>query len=269
MKTSLTRSAAASTAPRCGWARLRVVACWGLTALGAWHGSGAAAVEKIPVITYHTHDPFIVAEGKGLTYDLVAYLNAKAAGKYEFEAAPMSRPRLNRMIETPPVAVVPWVNPVWFKDADESRYLWSAQPLMEDGNAVISRADRRFVYEGPSSIEGLVLGGLRGHVYADIDDFIANSSSTRRVDADNHFSNFEKLLNNRIDITITPESAALFLIRQHDLTDKLFISPKPHARYSRRIMVTNDRADILSFVNDVLAASADDPDWAAMFARYR
>ncbi len=229
----------------------------------------AAAVEDIPILTYHTHAPFIVTESEGLTYDFAEYLNSKAAGKYNFQVVPMSRPRLNKLIEKPDVFIVPWVNPVWFKDKSESRYLWSDRPVMEDGNAIISRSDRKLVYDGPASIGGLVFGGIHGHVYSGIDDFIDDSEVTRRVDTDNHFANFEKLRKKRIDVTLTPESAARFLIKQHELSDELYISPKPHTRYARRIMVLNNREDILSFINGVLAGSSSDSEWAALFDRYQ
>ena len=43
---------------------------------------------------------------------------------------------------------------------------------MEDSNALISYQKREIVYDGPQSLDGLIFGGVRAHVYAGIDDYI-------------------------------------------------------------------------------------------------
>jgi ABC-type amino acid transport substrate-binding protein len=229
----------------------------------------AATPERVAVYTYHTHPPFITGEQEGLTFDLAKYLSEKSAGRFDFQAVSVSRPRLNERIEKPDAMIVPWVNPAWFKDVEETRYHWSERPLMEDANGIISHSDRGLIYEDPSSLAGLLFGGIRGHIYTGIDDFIRNSETTRRVDADNHLANFKKLTKGRIDVTLTPESAARYLIKEHSFSEELYLSPKPHSRYSRRMMVPNGRSDIMAFINEVLAASRDDEAWSRMFERYQ
>jgi len=229
----------------------------------------AAAPERVAVYTYHTHPPFITGEQEGLTFDLAKYLSEKSGGRFDFQVVSVSRPRLNEMIEGPDAMIVPWVNPAWFKDAEETRYHWSERPLMEDANGIISHRDRSLIYEGPSSLAGLIFGGIRGHIYTGIDDFIRNSETTRRVDADNHLANFKKLTKSRIGVTLTPESAARYLIKEHSFSEELYLSPEPHSRYSRRVMVPNGRSDIMAVINEVLAASRDDEAWSRMFERYQ
>lgn len=230
----------------------------------------ASEPEIVAVYTYHTHPPFITSEDEGLSYDLAEYLTQKSHGQFKFVVMPMSRPRLNKLIETPQTAIVPWVNPIWFKDESESKYKWTENPLMEDANGIVSRRDHRVLYEGPSSLEGLTFGGIRGHVYAGIDDFIDQSPTTRRVDADNHLENFRKLQNARIDVTLTPESAARFLLREHALSDKLHLSPKPHSRYQRRVMIfPHNRRDLKDFLDDILTDVSDSAGWTAILQRYR
>ncbi len=229
----------------------------------------AAAPERVAMYTYHTHPPFITGKQEGLTLDLAKYLTEKSDGRFVFQVVSVSRPRLNMVLEKTDPIVVPWVNPVWFKDLDETRYLWSKNVLMEDANGIISHRDRSLIYEGPSSLSGLRFGGIRGHNYTGIDDFIRNSETTRRVNADNHVANFQKLKKGRIDVTLTPESAARYLIKEHSLSEDLYLSPKPHSRYSRRMMVPNARDDIMAFINEVLAASGDDEAWSQMFERYQ
>ena len=224
-------------------------------------GGLAAAAEKVTVLTYHTHPPFIVGAKQGLTYDLAAYLNDHSGDRYEFEVRSMSRPALNKLIEMPLAGIVPWVNPVWFMDQAETKYLWSTLELMRDGNAVVSRSDRRVVYDGPESLAGMTLGGIRGHMYEGIDAYIRDKKSLRRVDADRHLDNFQKLLEGRIDVTLTPESAAIYLIKREGLGDKLFVSPNPHSRYERRIFVTDHRKDIRNYIDKVLSGAAAQEDF--------
>lgn len=227
-----------------------------------------AAPEIVIIYTYHTHPPFITGENEGLTFDLAQYFSDKSDQRFDFRVVSVSRPRLNKLIETSEAMIVPWVNPAWFKDNEETRYLWSKNSLMEDANGIISHMDRSLVYEEPSSIAGLVFGGIRGHRYTGIDDFISHSKTTRRVDTDNHLSNFLKLSKGRIDVTLTPESAARYLMKDSKIGDQLYLSPKPHSRYSRRVMVPNARIDILAFIDEVLDASQEDESWSQMFLRY-
>ncbi len=230
---------------------------------------GRAAAEKVMVFTYHTHPPFTVGAKRGLTSDLAAYLTGHSGGLYTFEVREMSRPALNKRIDMALAGMVPWVNPVWFKDQEESKYLWSAQALMHDGNAVISRSDRRVVYKGPASLGGMILGGLKGHLYAGIDDYIRETKSVRRVDTNRHLDNFRKLLKGRIDVTLTPKSAALYLIKREGLGDKLFVSPHLHSQYERRFFVTNQRQDIRAYIDQAFSGAAAQEEWNAILQRYR
>lgn len=240
-----------------------------LACLLAFGATTSVAAETIGVLTYHTHPPFITGQKQGLTYDLADFLTRQSSGRFVFEVTPMSRPRLNKAIEQSEAAIVPWVNPAWFKDKAETRYLWSRRPLMEDANGIVSRQDARIDYDGPASLSGLTFGGIRGHVYTGIDPFIAQSNSTRRVDADNHLANFGKLKDGRIDVTLTPESAARYLIKEHGLEDILYISPKPHSSYQRRVMVPGGRTDLTAFVDELLSESSEDSEWHIIVERYR
>ena len=240
-----------------------------LACLMAFCTTTSLAAETVRIYTYHTHPPFIIGQNQGLTYDLADFLTSKSSGRFVFVVTPMSRPRLNKAIEKPEAAIVPWVNPAWFKDKAETRYLWSSHPLMKDANGIVSRRDARIDYEGPASLSGLTFGGIRGHVYTGIDPFIEQSNTTRRVDSDNHLENFGRLQDGRIDVTLTPESAARYLIKKHGLENILYISPRPHSRYQRRVMVPGGRTDLKAFVDGLLSESSEDNEWLEIIERYR
>ncbi|WP_419904684.1 substrate-binding periplasmic protein [Kiloniella sp.] len=224
--------------------------------------------EIIPLITYHSHIPFVTNKDVGLTYELASYLNNKADKQYRFEVRVMSRLRINLLIEKPKTVVVPWVNPLWFNDKEETKFLWTQQVLLKDKNVVVSRKDDMIIYNGPNSLAGLKFGGLRGHHYVEIDDYISKTANTIRIDSDGHISNFMKLSKGRIDVTITPSSAVNYFIKQMNLYDDLFISPRPHSSYNRRIFVNNKREDIRDFLDQALKAMVNDPTWQAILDTY-
>lgn len=221
--------------------------------------------QGIPLYTYHTHPPFIIETGRGLSYDLAAYLSGKSNGYFRFFVKPMSRPRVNKMIAESKKGIVPWVNPVWFKDKQEKKYMWSKGSLMEDGNALISHQKRKIVYDGPPSLDGLIFGGVRAHVYTGLDDYIKGTGLLHRVDAENHLDNFRKLIKQRIDATITPRSGAEYLIKKEGFQGQLFISPKPHSIYKRRVIIINRLAEMRTFVD----AALKDPQWIEILKRYQ
>lgn len=232
-------------------------------------GMARAAAKQIGLYTYHTHAPFIIDQKTGLSYDLAAYLSQKSNGRYVFKVVPMSRPRLNKMLEQGGDFLVPWVNPAWFKDRAERKYLWSRSVLMADANGIVSHKRLPITYLGPASLSGLVFGGIRGHNYTGIDDFIAASEASRRVDSDNHLTNFRKLMKGRIQVTLTPESAARYLIGEHGFGEELFLSPSPHSRYRRGLLSPKGNAAVMAYIDGLSAEFGNDPEWSRIRGRYR
>ena len=147
--------------------------------------------------------------------------------------------------------------------------MWSKGFLMEDGNAIISHLDRKIVYEGPKSLDGMIFGGVREHVYTGIDDYIVETGRLKRVDAENHLDNFRKLGKRRIDVTLTPKSGAEYLIKREGLQDTLYISPKPHSSFKRRVIIINRQSDMLTFIDGVLAGIHTDLSWLTIMQRYQ
>ena len=231
-------------------------------------GTPLYADHVVPIYTYHTHAPFMIGPDQGLSFDLAIYLEEKSEGKYRFVVSPMSRLRLNKEIAEHEVIIVPWVNPAWFRDIDEKKYSWTSASVMEDGNALVSHKDNPIVYEGPTSLDNRVLGGVSGHLYAEIDSYIAATGKIRRVNADNHRQNFIKLSKRRIDATITPRSGALYLIKKEGFEDQLFLSPKPHSRYQRKLMIPGRDPELMTWLNRVISDMASDPGWQKILKKY-
>lgn len=67
--------------------------------LAALTSANAEAPERVELLTYHTHEPFITGDHSDLTYDLAAFLNARSGGAYRFDVVPTSRPRIDRILQ--------------------------------------------------------------------------------------------------------------------------------------------------------------------------
>ena len=228
-----------------------------------------AESEQIGIYTYHTHPPFITETGKGLSYDLAEYLSKRSGNRFRFSVESLSRLGVDKVLQEAADGIVPWVNPVWFKDLAEKKSLWCNGALMSDGNAIVSHNDRKIIYNGPESLSGLKFGGLHGHRYTGIDEFIRNTGMARRVDTENHIENFRKLSLRRIDVTLTPISGAAYIMKREGYADTLYISPKLHSEFDRRVIIANRRNDLKMFIEDVIRSMAKDSSWTEIMDRYR
>jgi hypothetical protein len=110
---------------------------------------------------------------------------------------------------------------------------------MQNGNAIVSHNKRALVYEGPNSQTAMNFGGVRGHKYADIDDFISSGGNLRRLDADNLADNLDKIIRGDIDVMLMPKSGALFTISKCEFQNDFYISPKSHSNYERSSLIIN------------------------------
>lgn len=235
----------------------------GLMALGT-----QAKARDVPVWVYHNFSPFIVdAEAQsGISYDLVNHLNALADGAFEFKVNVMPRARLNHMLAKDEHGVVLWANPIWFGDKDQTKYNWS-EAIVEERSAVISPATAPFEYDGPASMIGRRLIGVRGHRYSGIDDLVENGSVNRfDVVSENQLLMF--VASARGETAIISEPAAQFFVNRMNLTDKVHFSRNPHATYTRHVMVQTDSDELAAFVKDAVAALKTNSEWAAQLSSH-
>lgn len=219
------------------------------------------------VNTYHTHTPFITDSGEGLTYDLADFLTEKSSGQYRFQVIPMTRERVNISITRAENCIIPWVNPLWFSDMSEEKYMWSENCIMSDGNAVISRIEDSIEYYSPESVIDLRFGGIRGHKYADIDELV-EEGFIDRYDNEFHRFNFRMLIKNRIDFTIMPLSGANFLIGEKEFADQLYISSRNHSTYTRKVIIGNKDRALQDYIDEMILFMQTDPRWVEIISEY-
>lgn len=223
---------------------------------------------KIPIFTYHTHAPFIIAAEEGLSYELAEYLNTHSQGLYFFEVIPMSRSRVNKMLEQEETGIIPWVNSAWFNDINKTKYMWTDTVLIEDGNAVISSKKIQWEYNGIKSVLGLTFGGIRGHQYVDIDDEI-KKGNLQKVNLGAHIDNFRKIIKGRIDFTIMPLTGAKYIIKSNNMENDLYISEKMHSTYIRQIIIPDKNQTLKDFMERVSLKMATDDNWQNILNKYK
>lgn len=227
----------------------------------------SAANTTIELWTYYTFPPFTTDQGQqqGLSFDFAGLLNQQNSG-LTFETRYLPRPRINAYLDEQEDAVILWVNPIWFGDADRKKYRWTA-PVIQDRNEVISHADKKLEFTGPESLFGLKLGTTRGHKYKNLDAHI-QSGEIKGEEAVKEEANLKKLIAGRIDATIMPTSGAAYLINRDGLHGKLYMSSAPHQEYARHILIrAKDKNTEEKIANAINRAMSSD-GWKALLEKY-
>lgn len=98
-----------------------------------------AKISKVDIYTYHDMPPYVInlKERSGLYFDFVNLFNQMNSG-YTFNLIYMPRKRLDyRLDQNKLDGIVIGVKPKWFKDASQTRFLWSPV-IMQDKDVFVS-----------------------------------------------------------------------------------------------------------------------------------
>ncbi|MDN3578030.1 transporter substrate-binding domain-containing protein [Chitinimonas viridis] len=226
----------------------------------------AMAEEVLNAYNTYLSQPFVLDKG-GLAADVVTYLNSKLKGRYQFALQTMPRERLNTTVIHQPdfKGIVLFMSPRFVGDINKTRYRWSI-PLMEDANAVLSHPARKVEYTGPDSLKGKLFAGVLGHRYVDLDDRFGKD--IQREDVASELANLHKVAARRCDVTITPQTIYRYLVNQHGLQNRLYVSARPHISFSRHILAARHEDKMVAALDEVLLASKADPAWQTILAKY-
>lgn len=248
---------------------LRTVLLLLLVLLSAPPALAVGSTGAVVLYAYHLKPPFItdLEHRQGLYFDFADYANRKLgrpALRLEYEP----RRRLERHVFSPDFdGAVIGVSPIWFKDKDESRFLWTP-PLMHDRDEVVSRRRQPVEYTGPRSLDGKIFGAASGYYYFGVDELV-KKGKIRREDTVSEQQNLHKLLLGRLDFAIVSRSTFDYLMRQPGQAGRFYLSPKPHDDYERRILIAPNRPELLTELTPLMEAMPGDPEWQAILARYR
>ncbi|NQD36446.1 transporter substrate-binding domain-containing protein [Permianibacter sp. IMCC34836] len=229
------------------------------------------AAEPAPVVVYayHLKPPFIVdvQHEQGLYYDFSAYVNRKL-GKALLRTEYMPRKRLDQLAQSSDFdGVIIGVNPLWFHDIEEQRYLWTST-LMKDRDELVSPADRPVNYNGPESLSGKTIGLVNGLYYYGIDEAAAAGQLTRE-DTNSELQNLTKLRVHRIDATVISRSTFDYLVKHFGGRELYYLSERPHDVFARRILVPFKRRDVYDWLEPIMQKLATDPEWRTIVKSYQ
>ena len=219
------------------------------------------AAKDINVYTYHNHAPFIIDKNAGLSHALVDYLNKNSNGLYNFKLKVVPRSRLNYYLkpwiqkecgktkECQKNWMVLWVNHKWGFGKDSlTTFSWTK--LFQDSNAIISSKNKKIEYTNPDSLIGKKLAGIAGHRYVGIDDLV-NDGKIKRINGNNEEVNLQKVLSNRVDVTLLPTSSFNYYLTKNKNLSDLEKSKVAHQVYMRNIMTTALNTQMIEFLQSL------------------
>ena len=227
------------------------------------------AKELVNVYVYHLKPPFVVdlVKQQGLYFDFSKYMN-DAAPNYDFHTIFVPRKRITSMLEQGKLdGILLGVNPVWFKDKEETKFLWSDTVLV-DRDDFVSLKENPFEYTKPMSLKGKILGGVRGFYYRGINELV-DQKEIIRVDTVGEDALLHMLLNKRIDTAIISQSAFKYITQEQELRDQFHLSKIPHDQFARRVLFPKKLEPIYQELKAKINAMQNDKRWKNMVSSYR
>ncbi len=228
------------------------------------------AKEKIhvDVYVYHLKPPFIVSNTNKLVlyFDFSVYLNSKS-DKYHFETVFVPRKRIETMLGSDKLdGILLGVNPVWFKDKAETKYLWTSS-VYQDQDEFVSLAESPVEYTGAESLVGKILGGIRGFYYFGIDEQV-KQGDINRYDTIGEYELLQMIMLKRVDVGIVSRSTLEYLTKAKGWQSKFYLSKQPHDIYERRVMVPHYKRAIYDEILPIVRDLPNDPFWKLMLKQY-
>lgn len=234
-----------------------------------WACSVYSAEQTVYLYVYHNKPPFIVDIDRksGLYYDFARLLNQRT-DKYEFITAYVPRKRLDRMIENDDLdGVVLGAHPVWFKDEEQTRFLWLPS-IFEDADEFVSLRTTPFEYQDPSSFDGKTLAGVAGYYYFATVDAV-KEGRLERVDTIGEQEVLSLIALGRVDMGIVSQSVFRYLRKHGDIEDTFHFSAQKHESFQRRAFTSKHlallHADLTPLMNEVI----EDGSWWRIVDHYQ
>jgi len=240
--------------------------------IGSFLPSYVTAVETkplVPVYVYHQQPPYIIdfKNKKGLYFEFVNRLDTLSEN-YRFEVVFIPRKRVERMLDDHSMdGILLGVNPKWFKDKDESKYLWSSV-IFNDRDDIVSLKANPVEYSGVESLSGMVIAGVRGFYYYGINELVL-AKKAKRIDTVSEPDLFIMLLKQRADVTIISKLTFNYMVKAHGWKNSFHRSVIPHDIYERRILILKNMAKIHQSLQPLIAKIQQDMTWQSTLAKYK
>ncbi len=233
----------------------------------------SADIKAFTFYTYHDKPPYYTqSDGPmeslepGIYRRFATYLNARQ-DKISIRIEFLPRVRLENRLEAGNLnGAVIGVNPLWFKDREEQRFLWSGA-FMIDRDVVVTRSESDIQYRKPEDLSGLSMALPRGLYFWGVTELIkAGRIEMFPTSSDNQ--DFKMLLYGRVDATITS------ILTYHHFRDRLFKESQlrpaevPHDRFERRILFPKSERLDFHVLSPLIQQALSDPDWIEQLSRY-
>mgnify|MGYP000199721493 FL=1 len=221
-------------------------------------------VKTIAVLSYYEIPPFKVSDNQGLSFDLVAQLNAASPPDVQFMLQHLPRNRINSALKFQEPVVVLLVNPAWFGDKDKTRYFWS-KSLFKDGNDVVSLISNPIEYTGVESLKGKKMGALLGRKYGVVDKAV-EAGDIIREDVNDLGRNLRKLNAGYIDFTILSRTWSGYLINSQFLHGKFKRSA--FKDFTRHLLISRTLKPHADFLTSWVESLDNNAQWQATLKNY-
>ncbi|PKI13040.1 hypothetical protein [Colwellia sp. 12G3] len=224
---------------------------------------------RVMVYVYHLQPPLIIdlESKRGLYFEFVERLN-KLSDKYEFEVAYIPRKRIERMLDSQSMqGVLLGVNPIWFKDKNETRYLWTSS-IINDRDEMVSLRTKPIEFNGPDSLAGKIIGGVRGFYYYGINELVS-ADRANRVDTVSEPDLLTMLIKQRVEIAIIGSLTFDYMVKKNNWQEKFYLSNTPHDIFERKILTPLNMNNVHRHLQKLTSIIKQDEGWKASIVRYR
>ncbi|MCL9783019.1 transporter substrate-binding domain-containing protein [Vibrio sp. S4M6] len=180
--------------------------------------------------------PFVVEKsdlGNGISIDLLTAAMKTQGYEVKFKILPWSR-----ALDEVSKGRVDLLPATWFTQ-ERTDFLVYSDPYLENELKFIKRAGDPFEYTGMSSLDGKIVGIVRGYGYG---DSFLKATNFRKPEAGDLVSNLKKLLAKRIDLTLEDRLVALSVMEKAGLNQDDFAFTK-EALSKNPLHVTSGKAN--------------------------
>lgn len=213
--------------------------------------------EKVYVYVYHLKPPYIeqLELETGLYFELVELFN-RSQSKYQFVAQFVPRKRLNREIANNTLdGMILGVHPVWFKDKQKTRFLWT-RPLLHDQDEFISHISKPFDYAGKKSLYEKNIGGVRGYHYFRVAPVLKDGKA-KLTPTSSELQLLEMLIKQRLDLAVISRATLNYYFSLNpNWRDMVYFSKVPHEQYYRALLSPTSLESQFNIINSLFKQEA-------------
>lgn len=234
-----------------------------------------ASSEERPFFTfyaYHDKPPYYAPESsrdnsaEGIYAAFVLFLNDRQTN-YRVQLIFQPRVRLEDKLNSGalPGAII-GVNPLWFKDRNELRFLWSGA-FMWDKDIVVVHRNAAFTFTQADDLIGKKLALPRGQYFLGVSQ-LAAAGKLNVFETNSDLQNLQMVNLGRADATITSVLTYEYFTKTHTKNHALKAFDTPHDEYARRMLFPKTQQEAYAVLAPIIEASLGDPAWLATLETY-